>query len=314
MIHANPLRLIQAHGTIFQASAVGIEAPIVEMKLLNNQQALRRRIMGLPRLVCIAPTVQIVLDDGRVLGWRSWDTIAQACSDAGLYLIIDEAMTAFRCGAPFAHMRPEYGVYKPPFVIFGKGLQLSGIAAFCDGVTFSKRGLDREMFSNLVVRNCIRSSELVKFVNLLESLAVIRLARKGAWTERSKVIGTNLHRYLSQLQPGVKLGGLDSLIYLPWTVNRIANMDGAGAGKLVRWIPLLDDGMYNPACLDRLFGPRHGEIRRQLEEAMGDSVGFVTSVRILPTRLRIVQAATPHFATAAWKARHATRMDARRRR
>jgi len=83
-------------------------------------------------------------DNGRLTTPTELQNLRDACTSCGLVLAIDETMTAIRCGAPFAHQRPEYQGIKPDLVFFGKALGAQGIAVNFDGAYFTARclGLD----------------------------------------------------------------------------------------------------------------------------------------------------------------------------
>ena len=85
---------------------------------------------------CVALIIEIVrARDGCVMTSEQWDMTVQACRKHHMILIVDEARTAIRCGAPFAHQLPEYKRRgRPDFILFGKGIRTSGIAIDWKGV------------------------------------------------------------------------------------------------------------------------------------------------------------------------------------
>jgi len=85
--------------------------------------------------------------DGRIVSEAEWNTICDCCEEAGIYLAVDEVLTVWRCGAPYAHLLPEYSSYKPSFVVFGKAVGASGIAVHWDGIHVQRLGYDDSRFT-----------------------------------------------------------------------------------------------------------------------------------------------------------------------
>jgi len=76
---------------------------------------------------CVAFLFEMVRSsDGQPMEAEDFQAAATQCEILGLALVVDECLTAFRCGAPFAYQRPEY-ISKacPDFVLFGKSLQIA---------------------------------------------------------------------------------------------------------------------------------------------------------------------------------------------
>lgn len=92
---------------------------------------------------CIAFFVEIVRSqDGRVLSPEQWRASLESCGKYDIVLIVDEAMTAVRCGAPFAHQLPEYRCQgRPDLVLFGKGIRTSGVAVDWNGTNIKNLGI-----------------------------------------------------------------------------------------------------------------------------------------------------------------------------
>lgn len=87
---------------------------------------------------CEALVIQII---GSTYPWRvstpkMLQILTTICKSLQLPLIVDETITALRCGAPFAHQRQCYSESAAPdFVISGKGLKVSGIAVNINGLS-----------------------------------------------------------------------------------------------------------------------------------------------------------------------------------
>ncbi|KAI0409926.1 pyridoxal phosphate-dependent transferase [Xylaria palmicola] len=151
-------------------------------------------------------------EDGLVFAPEKFGLVKRLCAENRLLLIVDETMTALRCGAPFAFQRPEYarqGVeYQPDFVIFGKGIGVSGIAISFGGVI--TKGLTYTKQDD--IRQTIRYwralvSRPIRLPILLEALSILRAAMEENWPEQSERIGEAIRDVLHELDPGTKEPG-----------------------------------------------------------------------------------------------------------
>lgn len=208
---------------------------------------------------------------GEVLHPKHWDALARACEETGLYLVVDEAMTAIRCGAPFACLRTEYSKFHPSFVLYGKGLRVCGLAAFSDGVTIRRMGYTLDTLRGAVIAWGDRLSSEVTYVRpLLDSWAIIRCAQEENWTERAISIGEHLRELLTPVSS--RSGGLGSLLYIRKEHAARANVIGAAAGsQYIRWIPYLDVGMHDRQLVRILFGPGSQCLREELKTVLCSS-------------------------------------------
>jgi hypothetical protein len=161
---------------------------------LKSKRNLHMKLEHLVRDGCVAVILEIVRQcDGRVLTQREWNIICVCCQKVGIYLIVDECLTAIRCGAPFAHHLPQYREFKPSFVIFGKALISSGIAVYWDGVHISRLGYtDSEDILGDLEGWDHKSSRVLQPMVTIQSLGTIRLAERERWWDRSTRIGENL--------------------------------------------------------------------------------------------------------------------------
>lgn len=134
---------------------------------------------------------------GMVISSEQWNMLAESCLQCELFLVVDEALTAVRCGAPFAFQRPEYAKYEPSFILFGKGIRVSGLAVNPRGVMISKLGLDQQNLIRFCTLWADRlPSSVLPFPVLLESLGTLRLIRQKNLPERSERIGLYLRELL----------------------------------------------------------------------------------------------------------------------
>ena len=97
---------------------------------------------------CVALIVEMVrAADGSVLSQDAWRHLLNACKGHCLVLIVDEALTAIRCGAPFAYQLPQYRKFGWPDLFFpGKrleqmALRLNGRASTCGSLALSMKEL-----------------------------------------------------------------------------------------------------------------------------------------------------------------------------
>ncbi|KAI0466684.1 pyridoxal phosphate-dependent transferase [Xylaria cf. heliscus] len=151
-------------------------------------------------------------EDGLVFTPEKFGLVKACCARNRLLLIVDETMTAMRCGAPFAFQRPEYacqGVeYQPDLVIFGKGIGVSGIAISFEGVT--TKGLTYTKQED--IRQTIRYwralvSRPIRLPILLEALSILRASVDENWPEQSERIGEAVRDVLGELDPSTKEPG-----------------------------------------------------------------------------------------------------------
>ncbi|TGJ84334.1 hypothetical protein E0Z10_g4429 [Xylaria hypoxylon] len=151
-------------------------------------------------------------EDGLVFTPEKFRLVKACCARNRLLLIVDETMTAMRCGAPFAFQRPEYareGVeFQPDFVIFGKGIGVSGIAIGFGGVM--TKGLTYTKPED--IRQTIRYwralvSRPIRTPILLEALSILRASVKENWPEESERIGEAIRDILHELDPRTKEPG-----------------------------------------------------------------------------------------------------------
>lgn len=171
---------------------------------------------------CIGVIVKIVNNqsDGRVTTPDGLHSLSEACHESGLIFVIDETMTALRCGAPFAHQRPEYrDISKPDLVFFGKALCAHGIGINFDGPCKSRLCIEtpsRKMQAVYDWQAIV--TQAIHLPMLIDALGVLEMA----------VAGDCVGRHLRQVAPKKAqsmmehsndeemkiIGGLDSFIFV----------------------------------------------------------------------------------------------------
>lgn len=232
---------------------------------------------------CIAFLIEMVRSsDGRPLETAAFQSIAAECEKVGLALVVDECLTAFRCGAPFACQRPEYvGNGCPDFVLFGKGLQICGISINYNG-TWNRKHFKHSIATGKQIVSSWQSlvTKAVPIPMLIDSLNIIERAIQYDWASRSQLIGKHLReiicesmssstRALPQTDKRRAIGGLDALIYLPQeTSQKLLVMSAGNTGSTVtRWLPLMDYLMTEKSFLYQyIFGPTSMRQRKKLAQ------------------------------------------------
>lgn len=220
---------------------------------------------------CVALIAEIVrARDGTVISAMTWKHLLRACKKFNLILVVDEALTSIRCGAPFAYQLPEYQKHGfPDMVLFGKAIKTNGIAVDWRGINMQKLGItDTEERVFMALEWQERLTEMAPPASLLTSWGTIDLAKKENWPKRSREIGRIL-RGIIEFE-GIKstlIGGLHSLLYLRVEDQaRITSpVMGANAGKYVRWFPTMDEVMTSKEELcTKVFGSGSIDHRRDV--------------------------------------------------
>ncbi|KAI0599011.1 pyridoxal phosphate-dependent transferase [Biscogniauxia sp. FL1348] len=232
---------------------------------------------------CIAVVCDMVsTEDGSVLQPERFALLKACCAQNRLLLVIDETMTAIRCGAPFAFQRPEYARaeeadQKPDLVIFGKGMGVSGIAMGFDGAV--TRGLTYTKVED--IQQTIRYwralvSRPVRMPVLIEALGILRTAQAENWPARSVEIGEAIRGITRELAPDTQepgaIRGLGAMI----AVNREVAMRFRIMAAIrrrspwVRWLPKLSRSSADRGLLlQQVFGEQSKLQRQQLAEEAG---------------------------------------------
>ncbi|KAI3334060.1 pyridoxal phosphate-dependent transferase [Ustulina deusta] len=194
------------------AIAAGPKPIVVNMREAD-EETLNAQFAAAKEKGAIAVLFDMVsTEDGLVFPPEKFGLVKACCARNRLLLIVDETMTAMRCGAPFAFQRPEYareGVeFQPDFVIFGKGIGVSGIAIGFGGVM--TKGLTYTKSED--IRQTIRYwralvSRPIRTPNLLEALSILRASVAENWPEQSERIGEAIRDVLHELEPDTKEPG-----------------------------------------------------------------------------------------------------------
>uniref|UniRef100_A0A8H7KFJ2 Uncharacterized protein n=1 Tax=Bionectria ochroleuca TaxID=29856 RepID=A0A8H7KFJ2_BIOOC len=154
----------------------------------------------------IALIVQIIESQWpwTVIESKTLQTLSNICSRLKLPVVVDETITALRCGAPFAHQRPDYlEVINPDFVIFGKGLKANGIGVNFDGETLRALSIYQEGDRyRCAFRWHDKHTRAISVPTLIEALFTLDMARDEDWPLRSIEIGRQIRSAICAQERG----------------------------------------------------------------------------------------------------------------
>jgi hypothetical protein len=260
------------------AIASGPKPVVISMKDSSpetlNAALVRAKLQG-----CIAVVADIVsTDDGSILLPDHFSLLKSCCSRNKLLLIMDETLTAIRCGAPFAFQRSEYtlteGDAKPDLVVFGKGLGVSGIAIGFDGQMLRHLGFAKSKDIQQTIRYWrALVSRPISTPTLIEALGILHTAKSEDWPLRSVKIGEAVRDIIRDRETkGGKeqelIPGLGAMI----VVDRDRSMRFRIMAAIrrrspwVRWLPKLDSTSDREALETYVFGHRSKHHRQMLAE------------------------------------------------
>jgi hypothetical protein len=266
-----------------QAIAAGPQPVVVDLNASPSQEDLDAQFAVAKANGAIGVVLDMVsTEDGRVLSPAQYAQLKLAAQRNRLLIIVDETMTAIRCGAPFAFQRPEYNLasadVQPDLVIFGKGLGISGVAIGFSGVlthSFAYKHRADILQSILYWRAMV--SRPVRLPVLIEALGVLRAAQAENWPARSMEIGRTVREILHEMEPETKVPdavrGLGAMIALHRDVAMRLRIQSAirRRSPWVRWLPKLDRGSTDRELMMRhVFGQesagRRGALSKEAEE------------------------------------------------
>lgn len=257
---------------------------------INNAAKIDTQVKAAKSIGCVALIAEMVnAREGRVVSESAWKSLLKACEKYELVLVVDEALTSIRCGAPFAYQSPQYSKHGlPDLVLFGKAIRTNGIAIEWRGININRLGIDSNecrLFAILEWQE--RFTEMAQAADLLISWGTLVLAKREQWPPRAFEIGRLLRHVL--VSDGIRNGriaGLHSLIVLQSQDNaRFSSpVMGAQAGSYVRWLPVMDPIMASEDQLRlKVFGagsiPRRREISGYLQR-QDLQLGFVQNVEM----------------------------------
>ena len=226
----------------------------------RNHRTIKNQVRRAKAAGCIALIVEIVsATDGSVINIVTWRLLLSACKEHCLILIVDEALTAMRCGAPFAYQLPHYAeVGFPDLVLFGKAVRTNGIAVEWRGINIQKLGVrKRPKRLETILDWQDRFTAMATAQDLLASWGTLILAQREDWTTRAPEIGSLLRDMLTRegIRPRL-ISGLHGLIcirrknYVTRSPIMVAN-----SGTYIRLLPTMDEVMTSrEQLLTKVFG------------------------------------------------------------
>jgi hypothetical protein len=251
---------------------------------LVSPSALVRTLGDAKKRGCIGVIIELVQNQagGRVLKAVELRNLREACSETSLLLGADEALTAIRCGAPFAYQRPEYMCIPPPdLVFFGKALVANGVAIRFDAPFTERLAIraEREKRNALQVWQ-YTGSQALQLPLLISALGALEMAVAGDWVGRSETIGRAIRElvrtgarecgYGALGDDSPILGGLGAFIFVRMDISApflvmVATNGGPSVGW-VRWLPRLDQHLTSETVLASILsgGASHRGWRRRL--------------------------------------------------
>lgn len=242
----------------------------------DSPEALNKSLAEAKKQGCVAVVVDMVsTENGAIFPPERFKLLKKCCAEQKMWLIVDEALTAIRCGAPFAFQRSEYGDDKPDLVSFGKGMGVSGIAINFDSPITRPLGFVKEsdILQTIMYWRALVSRPVVVPV-LLDALGVLYTAQQEDWPRRSLEIRAALCEIIHEYYPDEPVYGLGAIMAIDrGTSMRLNVMSGIRRRcTFVRWLPKLDAPYTDRETLKAyVFGPISKKHRAHLSaEAEAD--------------------------------------------
>ncbi|KAL3462472.1 hypothetical protein BJX64DRAFT_288374 [Aspergillus heterothallicus] len=246
--------------TEWEVGIIASGAMPVIVALGDSPEALSQSLVEAKRHGCIAVVIDMVnTETGAVIAPHRYQMLKRVCAENKLWLIVDEALTAIRCGAPFCFQRDEYGESGPDLVAFGKGLGVSGIAINFKGPLVHGLGLITtiDRLQTIMYWRALVSRP-VPLPVLLDALGILYTALMKDWPKRSLEIGETLLDIIQANSCGEQVYGLGAFLVVPKKTTLRMNIMAATRRRSPnsRWLPKLDAVYANRQVLEaHVFGP-----------------------------------------------------------
>ncbi|KAJ5628643.1 hypothetical protein N7490_010871 [Penicillium lividum] len=233
----------------------GPSSIFISLSDFSSEATLLNKLIAAKEEGCVAVVCDLVnASNGSVFPPDLFRLLRSCCNQARICLLVDEAMSAIRCGAPLACQRPEYleGDLRPDMIAFGKGMGVSGVAINFDGLmmrhlAFHKREqiLQSIRFWRSMVTRPIATPVLI------EVLGILNVAEAEDWPARSEQIGIAfrefIHRYVGNDGHGREIvRGLGAFIAVDREISKRFNVMAAfrRRSSWARWIPKLNSTAF----------------------------------------------------------------------
>ncbi|KAL8693632.1 MAG: hypothetical protein Q9218_001590 [Villophora microphyllina] len=175
---------VNGHGSL-RLTANGARPVVIKT---NDVRTIDAQLKAAKKGECVALMVEMVsVRNGWVMDEKIWENLVKACNKYNMFLVVDEALTSIRCGAPFAYQLPQYCQYgHPDLVLFGKAVRTNGVAIEWRGVNVAKLGIvgaEKRQYAILDWQE--RLTEMAPAADLLISWSTLLLAEKEKWPQRA---------------------------------------------------------------------------------------------------------------------------------
>ncbi|KAL5343680.1 pyridoxal phosphate-dependent transferase [Aspergillus crustosus] len=242
----------------YQIIGAGPPPFIITRDDFKSAATLLERLVAAKKEGCIAVISDLVnASDGSVFPADLFRMLRVACAKARIMLLVDEAMTAIRCGAPLVSQRPEYSDdddLQPDLIAFGKGMGVSGIAINFNGLMMRHLGYTKhpQILQTIRFWRSMVTRPIAVPV-LIEALGILRVAEAEDWPARSEKIGQAfrefIHRHAGEDTQGKEIvRGLGAFMAVDREFNKKFRVMAAFRRRSdwARWIPKLN----SPAAID----------------------------------------------------------------
>ncbi|KAL3448047.1 pyridoxal phosphate-dependent transferase [Aspergillus insuetus] len=202
---------------------------------------------------CVTVICDLVnASDGSIFPPEYYRMLRICCAEARIFLLVDEAMTAIRCGAPWVCQRPEYSEVpdlQPDLVAFGKGMGVSGIAINFGGMMMRHLAYTkREQILQTIRFWRSMVTRPIAIPVLLEAMAIVNVAEAEDWPARSEKIGRAFREFILRHAGGEGQGkevvrGIGAFIAVDREFSKRFRVMAAFRRKSswARWLPKLDE-------------------------------------------------------------------------
>ncbi|KAJ6090215.1 hypothetical protein N7486_009030 [Penicillium sp. IBT 16267x] len=166
-----------------------------------SADTLLNKLLAAKQQGCVAVVCDLVnASDGSILVPESFHLLRSCCDKVRICLLVDEAMTAIRCGAPWACQRAEYyekGNCQPDLISFGKGMGVSGVAVNFNGLMMRHLAYQKQEQILQTVRfwRSMVTRPIATPV-LIEALGILNVAEAENWPARSEQIGIAVREFI----------------------------------------------------------------------------------------------------------------------
>jgi acetylornithine/succinyldiaminopimelate/putrescine aminotransferase len=215
--------------------------------------------------------------DGSIFPPEYYRMLRICCSKARIFLLMDEAMTAIRCGAPWACQRPEYSEdpdLQPDMIAFGKGMGVSGVAVNFSGMMMRHLAYhkDEQILQTIRLWRAMVTRPIALPV-LLEAMAIVNVAEAEDWPARSEKMGRALREFILRHAGGEGQGkeivrGIGAFIAVDREFSKRFRVMATfrRTSRWARWLPKLDSpALTDPEEIERyLLGSDAKALRRAM--------------------------------------------------